>query len=359
MTAVHQFIPSFAPRTAVGDHTLQVRRLLHDLGIESEVYVGEAREAGRVRVHPFRDFAPTGAPTWLLYQCSTGSPMADFLVARPEPKVVDYHNITPASLFGPWEPHVGAELRAGRRQLAELAPVTELGIADSGFNRDELDAVGYRRSVVVPILLDLDAFGAVPPDRAAVERLSAGPGARWLFVGRISPNKAQHDLVKALAVYRRVYDPDARLRLVGGSSSHAYLTALQRFITELGLSDAVDFAPDVTLEELRAHFEAADVFVVASDHEGFCVPLLEAWHHRLPIVATASTAVPETLGDGGLLLPRKAPALFAASAARVVGDGALREALVAAGSRRLADFALPKTRARFADAITSLVGAAA
>lgn len=361
--AIHQFIPSFAPRSAVGEHTLQVRALLHDLGIRSDIYVGEAKRGVERISAPFRTYGgERHAETYLLYQASTGSPMADFLLERPEPKIVNYHNITPASLFEPWEPHVGAELAAGRRQLGGLAPVTALGIGDSTYNTDELDALGYRSTTVAPILLDLAGFEA-EPDPEALARLAhrdgdrdgSGGGATWLFVGRISPNKAQHDLLKALAVYRRVYDPEARLRLVGGSSSHAYLTALEGLRHALGLDDAVDILGEVSAGELSAAYRRADVFVAASDHEGFCVPLLEAMHHALPIVAYGSSAVPETLGAGGLCLPSKAPTLMAAAVHRVLSDRALAAALAEAGRRRLADFELAKTRARFTAALESLV----
>ncbi len=358
--AVHQFIPTFAARSAVGNHTLAVRSLLHDLGFASEVYVGEATSEVADISQPFRRYADYARPDGsdvLIYQASTGSAMAEFLLQRPEPKVVNYHNMTPVSLFGPWEPHVGAELALGRQQLADLAPATALGIAVSGYNRAELDALGYARTEVVPLLVDLAGFDT-DVDRTTLERLRAGSGSgsAWLFVGRIAPNKAQHDLIKAFSVYRRVYDPTARLRLVGGSSSHAYSSALERFRSELGLDDAVDMVGEVSDAELAAHYRGADVFVCVSDHEGFCIPLLEAMHHELPIVAFASAAVPETLAGAGIVLAEKTPALVAAAVHRVVTDATLRSQLAAAGRRRLADFELARTRDRFAAALSPLVG---
>ncbi|HUF32050.1 MAG TPA: glycosyltransferase [Acidimicrobiales bacterium] len=353
--AVHQLIPSFTPRSAVGNHTLQVRALLHELGVRSEVYVGEASREVVGISRPFREYE--GAPgDVLLYQASTGSALADFVRTRDERLVVNYHNITPSAMFAPWEPHVAAELVAGRRQVADLAARTTIAIADSSYNAGELDAFGYRNTTVVPILLDTATFERAV-DTAALDRLrSAGArGATWLFVGRVAPNKAQHDLMKALAVYRRTYDPHARLVLVGGSSSHAYWTALESYRAALQLDDAVTFAGDVTDGELAAHYRAADVFVCASEHEGFCVPLLEAMHHELPIVAYASTAVPETLGDGGICIPSKAPTTFAAAVHRVLSDRALVDALAAAGRARLADFALDRTRAAFAVALAPVL----
>src|SRR3982751_6458959 len=117
MTAIHPLTPSFAPRDAIGNHILHVQAVLRDMDIRSDIYVGDAWREVEKLTTPFRELrVEPGEPTWLLYHASTGSPIADFLRERPEPKLVDYHNITPASLFGPWEPHVGAELIAARHQ---------------------------------------------------------------------------------------------------------------------------------------------------------------------------------------------------------------------------------------------------
>jgi glycosyltransferase involved in cell wall biosynthesis len=355
VTAVHQFIPSFAPRDAIGDHSLQVQSVLRAMGLRSEIYVADAwREVAKLTI-PFRDFTGDGDDTWLLYHASTGSPIAEFLRDRPEPKLLDYHNITPASFFAPWEPHVGAELQAARRQLAELAPVTELALADSSYNEDELIALRYRRTCVVPILLDTASFEH-RVDSRLVDRLRArAKGAVWLFVSRVAPNKAHHDLMKAFAVYRRVYDADATLRIVGGSASHAYMTALESFRSALQLEDAIELTGNVSDDDKAAHFEAADVYVSVSDHEGFGVTLLEAMHHDVPVVAYGSSAVPETMADGGLCLDSKEPARVAAAVHRVLTDAALRAELVAGGRRRLEHFDLTKSRARLREVIEGVV----
>jgi glycosyltransferase involved in cell wall biosynthesis len=208
---------------------------------------------------------------------------------------------------------------------------------------------GYRSTAVVPILLDTSTFDRAE-DVAAVERLTV-PGPVWLFVGRLAPNKAQHDLIKALSVYRRVYDPTATLRLVGSVSSHAYATAVEGLVRALQLEDAVELCGDVSDAELDAHYRAADVFVSTSDHEGFCIPLLESMHHRLPIVAYGSSAIPETLGGAGLCLPSKEPTRVAAAVHRVLGDPALQDSLTRAGEVRLADFDLDLNRRRMAEVI--------
>jgi len=347
--SVHQLVPSFAPRNAIGDHTLQVQSVLRGLGYDSDIYVGDAwREVAHL-TKPYRELPPASGGDWLLYQASTGSPIVDWLQGRPERLLMNWHNITPASFFAPWEPHVGVELAAGRRQIAELAARTELAVCDSAYNEEELVALGYRRTTVVPILLDTSTFG--PP----ADRHPPAVGATWLYVSRISPNKAHHDLLKAFAVYRRVYDQHAVLRLIGGSASHAYSTALHELAPALRIADAIDWMGDASDEAKHAAFRDADVFVALSDHEGFGIPLLEAMHHRVPVVAYGSSAVPETLGSGGLCLPSKEPTRVAAAVHRIVTDAALRAALVEQGSARLRDFDLEENKRRFGEAVRAVV----
>jgi glycosyltransferase involved in cell wall biosynthesis len=356
--AIHQFVPSFVPRDAIGTHVRAVRTLLRDMGIESDLYVGESREAAKGEVRDYHTYAGArpGQRTWLLYQLSTGSKMAEYLLARPEPKLVDYHNITPPDFFFPWEAHVGVELDHGRQQIPLLSGCTDLAFADSAFNEAELIEVGFPKTVVAPIFVDYASFDQ-GVDAALLDRLlSAKRGAHWLFVGRIAPNKCQHQVVKAFAAYQRLFDPHARLTLVGGSSSHAYLTAIKNYVGALGLEDAVTLTGSVGQQVLAAHFKAADVFVCLSEHEGFCVPLLEAMHNRLPVVAYDASAVPETLGDGGLLLADKAPVSVAAAVDRVVHDAGVRDALVAAGQERLETFSTERVRERWVDALRSLLG---
>jgi glycosyltransferase involved in cell wall biosynthesis len=356
--AIHQFVPSFVPRDAVGTHTRAVRRLLREMGIESDIYVRESREAAKGEVRDYLSYAGAkpGQRTWLLYHLSTGSKVAEYLLGRPEPKLVDYHNITPPEFFFPWEAHVGVELDHGRQQIPLLSSCTDLAFADSAFNESELVAAGFPKTVVAPIFVDYDSFDQGIDGRLLDKLLSARRGAHWLFVGRIAPNKAQHEVVKAFAAYRRLYDPAAQLTLVGGSSSHAYLSAIKKYIDALGLQTAVSITGSIGQQQLAAHFHAADVFVCLSEHEGFCVPLLEAMHNRLPVVAYDATAVPETLGDGGLLVSDKSPVALAAVVDRVVRDGRVRETLVAAGQERLAEYSTERVRERWVDALRSLLG---
>jgi glycosyltransferase involved in cell wall biosynthesis len=359
MTAVHQFVPTLAPRDAVSGHYLRVRATLRAAGYSSDIYAMDSRGEVAKEAKPFQTFrgARAGEPTWLCYQSSIGSPVAEYVAKRPEPLMVDYHNITPAIFFDRWEPGVAVYLRAGRRQLRELAPRAELGFADSAYNAAELDALGYERTGVVPILFDRNDLH-VDVDAATRDRLARGRiegSSTWLFVGQVAPHKAQHDIVKALATYRRLFDPNARLRLVGYPLSRSYVEAIEHYIADLGLGDAVELAGSVPDAVLGAYFATSDVYVCLSEHEGFCVPLLEAMHHGLPIVAFAAGAVPETLGGGGLLLSRKDPLTVATAVAHVMDD-ATRDALTRAGRERLDDFSLARGEAALLDTVASAAG---
>jgi glycosyltransferase involved in cell wall biosynthesis len=279
--------------------------------------------------------------------------VADFVAARPELLVVDHHNITPAAYFEVWEPPVVHGIAWGRRQLRQLADRATIGLADSTFNRGELDQLGFGRTAVAPILFD-PAELAHAVDPAEVERLTVD-GTVWLFVGRVAPNKCQHDLIKAFAVYRRVYEPDARLRIIGRSSSDSYLAALHRLVDGLDLGGSVDIVGGVSDATLGAHYRTADVFVSLSEHEGFLVPPLEAMHHDVPVVAFAAGAVPETVGAAALCLSAKGPGLVAAAVHRVVDDAALRAGLIGAGHVRLGELSLDASRAVMAGQLRPLV----
>jgi len=342
--ALHQFVPSLLPGDATGQHTLALRNLLRRLGVESEIFVETPVEETREETHHFTQYPrAVGGGGVLCYQAAIWSELADFCYARPEVLLVDYHNLTPATFWAGWEPAVATSADLARSQLQRLADRTTLALADSAYNESELLAWGYGATAVLPILADLEAFDRPPdPERlAALEAAKADGGADWLFVGRIAPNKAQEDLVKALFVARKLYDPRARLHLVGRSGSARYTAALRRLVADLGLDDAVELTGGVSAAELAAYYRAADAFVVASKHEGFCVPVLEAFFFGVPVIARAEAALPETVGDAGVLLERWSPIAMAAAVEQVTSSAALARSLVAHGKARLERFARP------------------
>jgi glycosyltransferase involved in cell wall biosynthesis len=361
LRALHQFVPTFESG-AVGTHTIELQRLAReDLGVDSEIFSEFVKPPLAGKAHHFRDYGKRLAASKedvLVYQMAIGSNVADFVAQRTEALVVNHHNLTPAWFTEPWAPGVSYGTSWGEAQLRELAPRTALGVAVSAFNQRDLVTAGYCRTAVVPVLVDYDGMRAEADDELE-SRLRAAKedgGADWLFAGRISPHKCQHDLIKAFAVYRRVYDPAARLWLVGASSADRYVEALEQFVAEIGLQDAVTITGRVSPAVLETHYRTADAFVCLSEHEGFCTPLIEAMGHDLPVVAFASSAIPETLGwpPAGLLLRDKSPAAVAAAVHRAVTDRLVRSALVDAGRERAEHFSLANTRARFVEVLKDL-----
>jgi glycosyltransferase involved in cell wall biosynthesis len=355
VTRVDQLLPRLAARDAIGAHVLHAQQTLRDAGIDSDVYAAEWDGDSADLVRPFDEYCDDSR-SWLMYHASVGSHVGAWFSQRRSMKLVDYHNVTPHEYFDAWAPEISGLLVSGRHQLEDLAPFARGGIADSHYNELELRRAGCDDTAVVPVMVDVARGASVVDERRRDELRSSKRGADWLFVGRVAPNKAQHELLMAFALYRQQFDPDARCWIVGGESSVHYRVALERFIADAGLQGAASLAGSVGDAELGAYYDAADVFVCVSQHEGFCVPVLEAMAHGVPVVARASTAVPETVGDAGVLVPESAPrAEVAAAAWKVVSDAAVRDALVAAGHRRVEHFSLPRTRRRLLDALAPML----
>jgi len=356
LTAVHQFLPVFAAGDAIGNHVLRIRDTLRGAGYESEIFADDIHPPMRKHARHFQEFqAPPGGGggVHLLYHLSTGSRMAAWLAEQPVPLGVDYHNITPAEYFDRWQPEAAGVARAARAEMRRLASSTAWGLADSSYNAAELVDEGYPDTAVVPILLDFTEYDGAP-DTATLTRLrrrAEGGGAHWMFVGRVAANKCQHDIVAAFAAYRKLFDPKARLSIVGGRTLLLYARALERLAAELEVADAVDFTDNLKFAQLLAYYRSADVFVSLSEHEGFCVPLVEAMHFGVPTVAFASTAVPETVGDATLLLADKDPLAVAVAVQRVLTDDRFRKGLIEAGHRRVEHFSLVNNQRRLLEAL--------
>jgi glycosyltransferase involved in cell wall biosynthesis len=177
----------------------------------------------------------------------------------------------------------------------------------------------------------------------------------WLAIGRVAPNKSVEHAITALAATRRGRDPRAVLRIIGKPATEAYERALRRYVTELGLDDAVRFeghASDTTVADAYA---TSDVLVVASEHEGFCVPVIEAMAAGLPVVAFDQGAVPEVLGDAGVLLTTRDPYAVADTIADLLADDARRADLATRGQHRIAALQLATTAERFVDLLVPLL----
>jgi glycosyltransferase involved in cell wall biosynthesis len=350
MSAVHQFVPMLHRGDAVGRHTQRLREVMAERGIRSQIYVETVDPETASETRPFAGYAneaETGDV--LIYQFATASAIAPWLLARPEPLVVNYHNVTPPHHYAPWDNGLARHQLRAQTQLRRLAPRSALGLAVSAFNEAELRQAGFAHTAVVPPAAMLTERG-----HAAGTSAPRRPGARWVSVGRLAPNKGIELAVMALLVTRGNQDPAATLDVVGRSVVPSYTEALHRFIDEMGLHDAVTFTGPLSDHDLAAAMTGADVFVMASQHEGFGVPVIEAMALGLPVVANDGGALPEIVGDGGLLVDAGDPYALAAAVARVVGQEDLRRTMAEAAQRRLAGLDLPSAGGRAIDLVTAL-----
>ncbi len=357
--ALHQFVPMLMPRDAVGGHTLAIQEMAVAAGYDSRIFVDTTSGAEPAEVCHFTSYPEIAASDdILIYQLAVASPMVEMLLRREEPLVVNYHNITPAAAFSNWDYVSVLDQTRARDELIQLAKRASGGLAVSRFNESELVGAGYQRTAVLPVL-SIESASETPVDSRTASRLSslkASGGSDWLFVGRLAPNKRQDLLLQALFAYQKLYDPLARLHLVGRGASPAYASAIGVYADRLGIGDSTDLPGEVSDAELSAYYQNADVFVCLSEHEGFGAPLLEALEAELPVIAYAAGAIPEMLAGSGILLRSQAPVEVASAVSRVLSDGALRDELANRGRSRLRELNLVHARESTLSTLLELAG---
>jgi L-malate glycosyltransferase len=365
VSGIHHFVPVLHRGDAVGRHTLRLRQATRARGFHSEIFVDNVDDDTAGETVPVLSYADMAQPgDVVVYQFATASAMAPWLAGRSEVLVVNYHNVTPPELMAPWDNHLALGQLRAQGDLRLLAPRTALAVADSAYNEAHLATAGFAATAVISPSAALETTPTITTGSAADTGTVGGPdvvsrrGAHWLAVGRVSPNKALEATVAALAVARAHGDPDARLQLVGKPATDSYVAALHRYVADLGLADAVQFAGHASDATVEAAYADADVLVVTSEHEGFCVPVVEAMAAGVPVVAFDQGAVPEVLGGAGVLVSDKDPYALAAAIAGLLRDGPRRHDLIAAGRQRLAELDLHAAADRFVDLLVPLAAVA-
>ena len=334
---VHQLLAALAYGDAIGDEALAIQRHLRAAGWDSDIFAERVHPRMAHLARPLAQYPEVSGPdTVCVYHFSIGSAAGRMIYHAPDRLVAIYHNITPARFFLGFHPHLVGLTHHGRRELSAFAPRTELALGDSEYNRRELEEAGFARTGVLQIVLDLARYRRPPSE--VTRRLFADGRTNVLFVGRVIPNKKVEDLIAAFAAYRR-RDPASRLLLVGDYRGHErYYARLRERAASLSLSlaDDVVFTGHVEHDDLLACYAASHLFLCLSEHEGFCVPLLEAMVFGLPVVAYDTGAVRETLGGAGVLLPDKDPEVVAEVLWRLRPAGELRPSVLAGQQRALA-----------------------
>ncbi len=340
---INQWVPAAHRGDAVGDNARTMRDLLRTKGHTSDLYALTIDDDLVGDVRPFDDSdARRGDVTVLHF--AVPSPMTAAFAALPRGRVLQYHNVTPAHFFAPYDPDIFSIASVGRVELASLVGSVDLALGVSEYNRRELDQLGFDTTGVLPIAVDTDRITR-SPRRPALETILGDELANILFVGRIAPNKRIEDHIRLAELYKRYVDREYRFIFVGRTNAvPRYFATIQALMLQFDMpADRFLFVGQVPDDELAVYYRAARAYVSLSEHEGFCVPLVEAMAAGVPILAYGAGAVPETLGGSGVCFTPKDLERAAELLGMLVYDDALRAQVIAGQRRRLAAFGVDGT----------------
>jgi glycosyltransferase involved in cell wall biosynthesis len=342
---VHQVLATLGYGDAIAHEVIGINRVLRASGFDSEIIVETADPRLEDLTVDYRDMVDAiGPDDLLIHHFSIGSRASRTAFALPCRMALVYHNITPPEYFLGVHRQLVRQCYHGRRELTAYRVRCDLALGDSEFNRQELEALGFPRTAVLPVVPDFAHL-----DVSADPRLAADFDDEWtnvLFVGRVVPNKRPDDVIRFFHAYTTRYNQRARLIIAGSYGGFdTYLAELHALVARLELRD-VHIVGQVTDGELSSLYDVADLFLCASEHEGFCVPIMEAFYKRIPVLAYAATAVPATMDGGGVLYDRKDPGHVAALMQVMLDDEELQERILDAQDR-----ALDRLRARDFDGL--------
>jgi glycosyltransferase involved in cell wall biosynthesis len=324
---IHQVLATLGYGDAIGHEVLGIQRVLRRAGYESEIFVETADHRLEDQTLDYRELVDHSHPDNLIFHhFSLGSKASRTAYALPDRMAIIYHNITPPEYFVGVHRTLARQCFRGRRELLAYRDRCDIALGDSEFNREDLESLGFPRTAVLPVVPDFTHLDREP------NWLVAGDfDDEWtniLFVGRVIANKKIEDVIQFFHTYHTFYNPRSRLLIVGAQSGfERYLASLHQYVAALGATH-VHFIGHVSDAELVAFYECADLFLCASEHEGFCVPLVEAFYKQVPVLAYAATAVPATMDGAGVLFADKDPVAVATLMDAIVGDAALQDRIV-------------------------------
>lgn len=352
---VVQLLPTLSFGDAIGNDTIALKGVISEMGYSTDIYAenidkrlpeGIAKKADKLRDLKKDDV--------LIYHKSTGTDLTFKIENYKCRRIMVYHNITPPDFFRPYSTAATQLTELGYKGVEFLRDKVDYVLAVSAYNRSELVKMGYTCPMDIrPILIKFDDYKQTP-DEATINKYSDGK-KNLVFVGRIAPNKKQENVIRAFYCYKKL-NPDSRLILVGSSTGmENYYERLVKYANALGIGDDVIFPGHIKFSEILAYYRLADAFVCMSEHEGFCVPLVEAMFFDTPIIAYDTSAISDTLGGSGVLLDNNDPVYAAAVIDRVLTDDKLRESIIAGQRKRLEDFSYERIKATFERELTDFI----
>lgn len=350
-----QLLPTVAYGDAVSNDALAMRGIIRSMGYPSEIYA-DILIGSNIKDYGILNFndlllSPNDI---LIYHLSIGSRLNYLIEKFHCKKIMVYHNITPSSYFLGYDPNTFSITKKGVAEAIHLNNKFDYCLADSEFNKQDLLNYGYKCNIdVLPVIVPFSDYDKKPSKK--ILRKYADHMTNILFVGRGAPNKKIENVIATFSQYYKNYNSQSRLFIVGHwNGMGKYKAQLDDYVCKLGMHNVV-FTGHVGFEDLLSYYKLADVFVCMSEHEGFCVPLVEAMHFDIPIVARAHAAVPYTLGGSGILLNEYSPLLAAGAIDLLVNNSTLRKNIIAGQRERLRDFSYPVLKAKFESYLNNFI----
>lgn len=350
-----QVLPTLSYGDAVSNDTMNMNEILEKSGYDTAIYTENIDKRLLTIVKRITDLSDINKEDIIIYHKAIGTKLSYELDGINCKKIMRYHNITPGTYFKKYNKTVFNLVEYGREGLEYASKYIDYSFADSSYNMQELVELNYKNVEVLPILISFDDY-AKTPDKKTIEKYNDGV-TNMLFVGRIAPNKSQEDVIKSFYYYKKYVNQNSRLIFVGSDNGFEnYSDLLKKLVNELELKDVI-FTGHIKFEEILSYYKVADLFLCMSEHEGFCVPLVESMYFGVPILAYDSSAVGETLGSSGVLVKEKNYFVISELMDRIMTDKILRDNIVEKQYERLKDFALEKVEKQFIEAIEKIIKA--
>lgn len=351
-----QVVVTLVRGDAIGNFTIMLQEVLEKAGYTTEIYainIGEGINNDKVK--KLYNIPALKEEDILIYQMTEGNAINEKFKSMKCKKVAIYHNVTPPSFFAKWSTFMKETQEKALKDVQMMKDVFDYCIADSEFNKADLVSMGYHPDTidVIPIITDFDDYRQ-EPSAQIIDKYNDG-FVNILFVGRIVPNKKQEDIIRAFAYYKKHINEKSRLILIGSPFCLDYYNDLLKYIKYLDLTDVI-IPGHISFKEILGYYSVASVFLCMSEHEGFCVPLLEAMMFKVPIIAYASTAIPSTMGNAGLVLDEKDPIVVANAIDEVVKNTQLQDYIKKQQTLQLNKYKREVLESQFLEKIQRIIG---
>ncbi len=351
---IHQITATVSVGDAISNEILAIKKILDDMGIHNEIYAENIDPRLKVRIRKYTDYKGNKNDI-IINHFGIGSAANDYVIGlKNKIKIIRYHNITPHKFFDGYN-MVSAQLcELGRNQLKKSKDAYKYSLAVSEYNKEELMELGYNNISVIPIIIAIKDYEK-RPDSEILNKYNDGI-KNIIFVGRVAPNKKQEDLIKSFYYYKKYFNKKARLFIVGGyGGMERYYNQLVRLTKSLELEDVI-FTGHTSFESILAHYSIADLFLCMSEHEGFCVPLIESMYFKVPILAYNSCAIPYTLNGASILTNKKDYKYIAGMMDYILENKDLKDKIVNKQLNRLEELKPKKIEMELKKYIKKIIG---